>query len=65
MQISCHAPPIVYIFILLNYDKYPGTTSFLCVRNFTQMWSPTIGCKLYKGKKGRPLKICQKPKALF
>jgi hypothetical protein len=43
MQISCHVPPIVYIFILLNYDKFPGTTSFLCVQNFTQMWSPTIG----------------------
>jgi hypothetical protein len=33
MQISCHAPPIVYIFILLNYEKFPGTTSFfLCVK---------------------------------
>ncbi len=29
MKISCHAPPIVYIFILLNYDKFLAPTSFL------------------------------------
>jgi hypothetical protein len=28
-QISCPAPPIVYIFILLNYDKFRTLTSFL------------------------------------
>ncbi len=28
-QISCHAPPIVYIFLLLNYDKFLAPTSFL------------------------------------
>jgi hypothetical protein len=66
MQISCRSPPIVNIFILFNYDKFPGTTSFFFgVRNSVQMWSSTIGCKLYKGKKEIHLKICQKPKALI
>jgi hypothetical protein len=65
MQISCHAPLIFYISILLNMTNFLEQLVIFYVRIFTQMWSPTICCKLYKGKKERHLKICQKPKALI
>jgi hypothetical protein len=34
MQISCHAPPIVYMFILLDYDKFPRITSIFLYAKF-------------------------------
>jgi hypothetical protein len=40
MKISCHVPPIVYIFILLNYDKFPGTTCFFLCAKFRSNVKP-------------------------
>jgi hypothetical protein len=65
VQLSCHAFPIVYIFLLLNYDKFLALTSFLLCEILIKCEIQLQVANCIKEKKERQLKICEKHRAFI